>query len=218
MRRTLITLALALTGLAAQAADIKLSGNIVEQNRPVTDFQSIRSEGLWSLDVQVGPAPSVKIKTDANLMPLIETSVNKNELLIHFKDSNHISFGSKPTLRIEVTVPKLAAYTHEGAGKTVFHDLVGEKFSINYEGAGVLTATGKVDSVSLQANGAGVIDLKGLKAKQAAVNLEGIGAVNVYASESLAVQVDGLGSLTYYGNPAKISKNVSGIGSVSAGD
>jgi hypothetical protein len=44
-----------------------------------------------------------------------------------------------------------------------------------------------------------------------------VGSVALYASESLNADVGGIGSLTYYGNPKRVSKSVSGIGSVQAG-
>ncbi|MDN3578472.1 head GIN domain-containing protein [Chitinimonas viridis] len=216
MPAALIALALITPVLAEE---VRGSGRVVEQQRPVTDFQSIRSDGVWILDVKVGPAPSVKVKADDNLQPLIETVVQNKQLHIRFKDGKqtvHLKDDSK--LRIEVTVPKLTAYSHEGAGKTIFHDINSEQFSLEYEGAGLVTATGRVGKLSVQASGAGALDLDALKARDVSVSLEGVGAISVYASESLTAAVDGIGSLTYYGKPAKVSKTVSGIGSVSAGN
>ncbi|GLR12352.1 hypothetical protein GCM10007907_11420 [Chitinimonas prasina] len=216
MPAALIALALITPVLAEE---VRGSGRVVEQQRPVTDFQSIRSDGVWILDVKVGPAPSVKVKADDNLQPLIETVVQNKQLHIRFKGGKqtvHLKDDSK--LRIEVTVPKLTAYSHEGAGKTIFHDINSEQFSLEYEGAGLVTATGRVSKLSVQAAGAGALDLDALKARDVSVSLEGVGAISVYASESLTAAVDGIGSLTYYGKPTKVSKTVSGIGSVSAGD
>ncbi len=48
--------------------------------------------------------------------------------------------------------------------------------------------------------------------------LEGVGSTSVRASETLNATVNGIGSLTYYGRPARVNKTVGGIGSVSAGD
>ena len=38
----------------------------------------------------------------------------------------------------------------------------------------------------------------------------------VQASEKLTANVEGMGNLTYYGNPRIVNKSVSGIGSVTA--
>lgn len=217
--RSIIAIFAAVLAASSFAASIKGNGKLLEQTRPVADFQTIRSEGAWSLDVQVGPAPSVKVIADENLLPLIETAVQNRELNIRFKDGEHsIKLNRNSSLRIEVTVPKLTSYQHEGAGKSVFRGLSGERFAINYEGAGLITASGKVDTLSVQASGAGSLDLDELKARNATISLEGVGSIRVYASESLTAAVDGIGSLTYYGKPAKVSKAVSGIGSVQAGD
>ncbi|WP_269531640.1 head GIN domain-containing protein [Chitinimonas sp. BJYL2] len=218
MRSILIASLMLGATVCTQAETVKGNGKVKEEVREVADFQSIRSEGAWSLDVRVGPAPSIRIKADDNLLPLIQTVVEKNELTIRLKEDVGVRLRDGSSLRIEVTVPKLSAYTHEGAGKTAFHDLHGEGFALKYEGAGLITATGKVDNVDINAEGAGAIDFDALKARNVTVKLEGIGSVSVYASEALRADVEGIGSLTYYGKPAKVSKSVSGIGTVRAGD
>lgn len=216
--RLLAFVVVAALAAGAVAASIKGSGNVLEQSRPVADFQSIRSEGAWVLDVKVGGAPSLKVRADDNLLPLIETTVNQGELTIRFKDDTPSIGFKRQSPRIEVTVPKLSAYRHEGAGQATFHNLQGERFALSYDGAGLITASGQVDKLSVEASGAGSLDLDRLKAREVTVNLAGVGAVQVYASESLTAAVDGIGSLTYFGKPKRLSKAVSGIGSVRAGD
>ena len=44
----------------------------------------------------------------------------------------------------------------------------------------------------------------------------GTGSAQVFASESLTATVSGIGKLTYGGNPPKVQKNVSGLGSITA--
>jgi hypothetical protein len=63
-----------------------------------------------------------------------------------------------------------------------------------------------------------MVDAKALLAEEVDISLEGIGAAKVYASDKLRAVVQGIGSLNYYGNPRSVKKDVSGIGSVTAGD
>ena len=106
----------------------------------------------------------------------------------------------------------------EGVGPTVINNVTGPRFEVNYEGVGSLIVTGKTQKLKLKVQGVGMVDSKGLIAETADVNLEGVGSVKVYASERLNATVQGIGSLSYYGNPRSISKNVEGIGSMRAGD
>ena len=48
--------------------------------------------------------------------------------------------------------------------------------------------------------------------------LAGVGSAKVRASESLTARVEGIGSLTYYGKPAKVTKSADGIGTVHAAE
>ncbi len=218
MQKSLLFIAATLASLACQAETVKGNGKLAEQNRQLGDFQAIRSEGAWNLDVSIGAAPSIRIKADENLLPIIETLVEANQLVIRFKDRQDVHVKNTNSLKIEVTVPELRAYSHAGVGKTAFHGLKGEKFSVNYMGAGLVSGTGKVDKFDVVAKGTGALDFSALKSREAVVGLSGVGSVSVYASDSLSAKVDGIGSLTYYGNPGKISKTVSGIGVVRSGD
>lgn len=212
---TLIATVLAASSLAG--SDTKTAPR-VEESRALADFSTLRSEGAWVLDVKVGPAPSLKIIGDAERVSRIETRVDKGELLIRYQQGeNGLRMGRKNAVRIEVTVPKLDSYRHEGVGQTVLSGLHGERFSIDFEGAGELIASGTVKQLQVDAEGAGSLELAQLKANDVAIDLEGVGSVALYASESLSADVGGIGSLTYYGNPKRVSKSVSGIGSVQAG-
>nr|MCU0492230.1 DUF2807 domain-containing protein [Chloroflexaceae bacterium] len=53
--------------------------------------------------------------------------------------------------------------------------------------------------------------------QRATVNVKGSGNVYVRAEESLNATVEGLGSITYYGNP-RVTPVVSGAGSIKPGN
>ncbi|MEP6559848.1 MAG: DUF2807 domain-containing protein, partial [Nakamurella sp.] len=52
---------------------------------------------------------------------------------------------------------------------------------------------------------------------QTEVDLNGSGDASVNATDRLSATVSGSGNVTYSGNPAQVSKNVSGSGDVVAG-
>lgn len=187
-----------------------------EQNRSLPAFKTIKSKSAFTLLVEVGKAQSVVIKGDEKFISRVSTEVFGDELVVSLKGSNTINISD--TAQVIITLPELSKLRMEGAGKTSINNVSGPRLDISYEGAGMLTANGKVKSLNLKAQGVGLVDTKNLIAEQADVNLEGVGAVKVYASERLVAKVQGVGSLNYYGNPRSISKSVEGIGSVHAGD
>ena len=187
-----------------------------EQTRDVPMFQSITSQGVFQVTVNVGQKQSLVLSGSDTALARIETKVVDNTLVVSTPERNHISDDDK--VRVSINVEQLKQFQLEGAGKTVLNNLAGERFRINYQGVGSLKANGKVQTLIIRAEGVGSINTRDLDAQHVDVSLEGVGSVQVRATESLRAKVDGIGSLTYYGKPARISKSVDGIGKVSAGD
>lgn len=187
-----------------------------EQTRSLPAFKTIKSKSAFTLVVEVGKTQSVVIKGDEKFISRVSTEVFGDELVVSLKGNNSINISDKA--QVIITLPELSKLKMEGAGKTSINNVNGPRLDLSYEGAGMLTANGKVKTLNLKAQGVGLVDTKNLIAEQVDVNLEGVGAVKVYASERLVAKVQGVGSLNYYGNPRSISKSVEGIGSVHAGD
>ncbi|MDO9191710.1 MAG: DUF2807 domain-containing protein, partial [Undibacterium sp.] len=139
-----------------------------------------------------------------------------DELQVSYRDRNSIKISDNA--QVTVSIPELSKFKMEGAGATTINNVTGQRFEVDYEGVGMLTANGKVQMLKLKVQGVGMVDTKGLIAEVADVSVEGVGSVKVYASDRLKASVQGIGSLNYYGNPRSVSKSVEGIGSVRAGD
>lgn len=186
-----------------------------EQTRSTTPFSSIRTQGALIVEVEVGSAYSIKVKGDDKFLAKVVTDIAGDELLISYKEKDNIRLSDD--LKVIITMPNLNKFKMEGAGMTTISKLSGDRFDLNYEGVGVLKISGKVNSFKLRAHGVGFVDAKDLIAADVDASVEGVGVVNVYASEKLKANVNGMGSLKYYGNPKSISKFADGIGGISAG-
>ena len=120
--------------------------------------------------------------------------------------------------RIVIKVAQLRAFDAEGAGEILLNNVRGERLDVNYRGAGRMEVNGQVKSLKMTAEGVGEVDTKALIANNADIRFQGVGDVKVYAKDRLDANVQGMGSLSYYGKPRTVNKSVQGIGSVSAGD
>jgi hypothetical protein len=187
-----------------------------DQTRDVPVFQSITSQGAFKVTVNVGQKQSVQLSGSDAMLARIETKVVDNTLVLTTADNKKSSTDDK--VHIIINVEQLKQFQLEGAGKTELNNLAGERFRLNYQGVGMLKASGKVQTLIIKAEGVGAINTRELDAQHVDVSLEGVGSVEVRATESLRAKVDGIGSLTYYGKPSRISKSVDGIGRVSAGE
>jgi hypothetical protein len=73
----------------------------------------------------------------------------------------------------------------EGAGETTLRDIAGERFDVQYRGAGSMKIAGTVRQINLQAQGVGEVDARKLIAQDANVTFQGIGSFDLYASGRL---------------------------------
>ncbi len=187
-----------------------------EQNRSVPAFKAINNKGAFNLVIEVGKAQSVLVRGDDKFVSRVVTEVVGDELMVSYRDKNSIKISDNA--QVTVTLPELNKFKMEGAGLTTINNVAGQRFEVDYEGVGKLNVSGKVQMLRLKVQGVGMVDTKALIAEVADVSVEGVGSVTVYASERLKANVQGIGSLNYYGNPRSVSKSVEGIGSVRAGD
>jgi hypothetical protein len=146
----------------------------------------------------------------------VTTEVVGGELRLSFADKNKGNVNIKDGERVVVTMPELSGFRGEGAGLMILNNVRGERFDVNYRGAGSLQMNGKVGQLRLNAEGVGEVDAKDLVAQDADVTFRGIGDISVHAKNKLNASVQGLGNLSYYGNPKSVNKSVSGIGNVTA--
>ena len=186
-----------------------------EQSRTTPAFTAIDLRGPISIEVQAGKAQTISVRGTPKFVGMVVTEVVDGELRVYLRDDVKRMQGDP---RIVVTVPHLRKFSMEGAGETILRNVTGERFDVNYRGAGSMTIAGTVTELNLQAQGVGEVDARRLYAQNADVNFQGIGSVQIYASGRLDAKVQGMGELSYYGHPKTVNKSVSGIGSVKAGD
>src|SRR5450830_37943 len=139
---------------------------------------------------------------------LISSSAFADEQTRHVSAFNSINTQSACKITIEVGKTQSITLNH----------LNTDDFDLSYEGAGSLTANGKVRHLRIRSEGVGSIDMKDVAANDVEVKGEGVGTINVTALDKLNASLQGIGSLTYFGHPKTISKAVQGIGSIKAGD
>jgi hypothetical protein len=187
-----------------------------ESTRALPPFIAVNAKGAFAMTVEAGKTQSVVVRGDDKFIADLKTMVVDNELQITMSDKTYD--GGKGAPRITITVPTLSRVKVEGAGETVINNVNTDRLDIGYLGAGLLTASGKVKYLRLNAKGVGQVDTKALHAERVDVNFEGVGSVSVYASDLLNAVAKGMGSLDYYGKPKTVNKSVSGIGSVNARD
>lgn len=220
---------------AAQAADRVLgSGEPATELRPVGDFDALRTSSIKVL-VRQGTTPSVSVRADRNLLPLLETVVedgaNGKTLKLRWKRGYDIQ--SKVVPEVTVVVVRLQALMVSGSGDIVAERLQQAKLLVRVEGSGDVKldglsadelkveikgsgdaqASGRASRLSVSIAGSGDVQTADLKADDVVVSIAGSGDASVFADKTLAVSIAGSGDVVYSGN-AVVKQSVVGSGSV----
>jgi hypothetical protein len=219
---------------------VKGSGDIVVEERDVSDFEEILVTGAGRFIITQGDSESLTIETDDNLMEYIETDVKGKTLEIGFKDGTVFSSqGGRKALepsdgfifRISVidltniTISGAAKIDVEklktdnlnivlsGAGDINLDDLNAHNLDVLLSGAGDIMVVGAVDTQNVSLNGFGRYQGFDLKSQEAVVTISGAGGAEVWVSDSLEVVISGAGDVKYYGSP-EINPEISGLGRI----
>lgn len=189
------------------------SGTVVTVSRDVPSFTKIDFTGAASVSISVGKKTAVAISGDDNIVPLIHTDVRGGTLVISEKHG----YSTENGLDIRVSTPALDSSILSGAGSVTADGIHAKSFAADVRGAGRLHLAGETKSLDVDVSGVGAVELGSLVARDARVTLSGTGSIRVYATGTLDATVNGVGSITYGGNPAHVHTHVNGLGAITAG-
>ncbi|MBS1660024.1 MAG: DUF2807 domain-containing protein [Bacteroidetes bacterium] len=212
---------------------VRGNGNIVTENRTVSDFKNVEVSGAAKVFVSQGDQPTVKVKGDDNLLQYIEVHQDGDLVIIRERNGYHL----QPTNEIEIYV---SAKVYNRISASGACDILGqmkisnpEDLSMHVSGAGDIKMEVDAPRLAAKVSGSGSIDLKGttkdvdldlsgaghahcyeLLAENTKVDISGAGSAEVFASVKLDANVSGAGSVSYKGNATTVNQHVSGAGSV----
>jgi hypothetical protein len=208
---------------------VKGSGHVVTETRQVAEFDRIHLKGAGKVFLTRGENPSIEIKTDDNILPVIKTEVTDRKLVI-----SHKNYSPRPTtLNYFIAVNDLRGIAVSGSADiTSDSKLVADNFSADISGSGgmhlelevgnldsdisgsgTMRFSGKADSLAASITGAGNIRAFDMQTRNVSLKITGSGNCEVSASETLNVKITGSGDVKYKGSP-QISRKVTGAGKI----
>lgn len=188
----------------------------ISQTRELEKFTKITVLGAAEIDLTAGKSQSVSVETDSDYQDRVETYVKKGTLYIDMRENDRKSkFWQNNDVEIDITVENLDAIEIRGAIEGEFKNIQAESFEITIKGAADMEIEGTCGSLELDVRGAGDVNAKNFECAAVEVDMKGAGSASVYAKDEIDADVKGVGSISIYGKPAKVRKNVSGIGSIS---
>ena len=210
---------------------VRGSGVMKTETRRVSGFTGISMLIPGNVEVIQGTTEGISLEGDDNILPLVETVVERGDLKIRFVEKN-MSISAKALRLIvnaktveglsvagsgELHAAKLQSATLKanvaGSGDVSIATLDADALTVSIAGSGNFTAGGKVKSIETKIAGSGDLKIGKLEGNSVKVSIAGSGDATVWAKESLTVSVAGSGDVKYYGD-AKVSQSVAGSGSV----
>ncbi len=198
------------------------SGEVIEKDVSVSDFDKIDVQGIGSVFVEIGDEETVRIEAQDNLMEYLEVEVRGDTLEIRQRPG----VGLRPTrpLNFYVTAKALDSITLSGSADVEVEDNLESKkdFTLRLSGAGDITlADLEAESISLKLSGTGDVTAKKWDASNTEIVVSGAGSVKVeeIAADTLETKLSGTGNVTVSGGEVeKQIVNISGAGDYRAGD
>lgn len=187
---------------------VKGNGEITTEQRPVTDFSELHSDGSFDIEWRTG-APSLTITTDQNLMKYVQAEVHGDYLRLHLRERVLPTHG----LKVAVSSSQRTGCKLTGASQMLAHDLTGESFAVKTTGAADVKLDGTVNQLLADMTGASELSARKLLTKTAEVSTTGAASADVSVSDALRVTITGAGDVTYHGNPT-VQKRVTGAGDI----
>lgn len=173
---------------------------------PVHPGAQIAMEVPVDLDFVRGDKAEMTVSGPAELVDRLVW--NDGRLSINGEYRGHRS------IKVQITAPEITGLDLDAPGDVTLAGLDQKALRLRSSGAIDLEASGKVERVFVNSEGAGNIDLGKLEGKDATIRLDGVGNVTIAASGTVDVEINGAGNVSLLRKPAVLRSRLSGIGNI----
>lgn len=183
-----------------QGKHVTGSKNYITKKVEVGQFNEIKLSGSTNVTYHQGSQDYIEIYGSDNIIPLLETFVDGDALIIKIKKGVTIWKGK---LEIKVFSPELNKLAINGSGNIYFANGIQTK-----------------ENISLCINGSGDIQGKDFKCRKMAVAINGSGDVKLQQleSEECFASIAGSGNIGLSGKTLKAEYKIAGSGNIGAGN
>lgn len=190
------------------------NGSIQTQERNVSAFTKVATQGSTTIHIVQGADFEVKAKGYANLLPYLKTTVENGILSVRYENTGNVRNDNS---EVFITMPALTGLSSSGSGDM---HVAGEfnnntNFDVHISGSADITVEkGVAENFVLRSSGSGSFDSFGFTSQHADIAISGSGEARITVGQKLKVKINGSGSVYYKGNPATVDNDISGSGKV----
>ncbi len=210
---------------------IKGNRNVISESRNISSkFEKIEIQQGISLYLTQGNTTSLKVEADENIMDLLITEVQNNQLKIYFKKNvykakarnvylttNNISgieASSGSSVKTENTWQSNNLQVHTSSGSSVKININANDVVSASSSGSTLKLYGKTNTFSAKASSGSSIDADELSSINVSAKASSGANIKVDVSGKLTAKASSGGSVVYEGNPKEINKEASSGGNI----
>jgi hypothetical protein len=208
--------AAALAPLAARAAAVRGSGQVVQREIAVAAFEGIELRGDVAIELRQAQPPRVTIEADDNLVGRLHAEVEERTLKLSIDGRieptrwavtvdvwrlEALALGGSARLQARELACKRLVLTQGGSSVVRIEALVVEALTLRGSGSASTTLAGRANELEASLGGSAHADLGGLDTRRVTVGLGGSSMATVAASALLAGSLGGSSRLRYRGDP-----------------
>jgi Putative auto-transporter adhesin, head GIN domain len=193
------------------------------RNFTVTDFDKVKVDGPYAVDVVTGRGPFARIEGGANALDSVTVEVQGRTLVVRF---NRSAWGGYPGAVMgpvvvyagthavsdvivngagSLSIDRVAGLNFSaaamGSASLTIADIAADRVTVSLTGAGTARLAGQTLSLTASARGTSLIDAGALTAKDAVLSLDGPGEIRARVTGTATLSSAGPGRIALSGNP-----------------
>jgi hypothetical protein len=213
---------------------------MASESRDVHSLRRVRMQDFGLLEIAQGDHQSLVVEADLDVLPKVHTHVRGDLLILRLGRDWRERLGlglhtslTRPRILYKLTVTDLHelvvagfarvkvgelrsdhfALQLAGSGQVTLPLLTADCLTVELAGAGRIQIAGQVHEQEVSLSGVGCYEASKLATRRTCIQLRGAGQATVWAHEHLDIDVSGLGSVDYIGNP-KVTRRIHGPGGI----
>lgn len=211
---------------------IKGSRVVVSEDRNISsDFEAIKVQQGINLYLTQGNSTEISVEADDNIIELLMTEVNNNELKIYFEknvykakarnvylttnDISKIRASSGARVKSENTLTANTLDLDASSGSSMKIYVSADDVTSECSSGANIDVFGKAKSFSAKASSGSSIDADELECSTAIAKASSGASIDLNVSKKLTAKASSGGDIDFSGNPQEVNKDTSSGGSVS---
>jgi len=210
------------------------SDTIIEVSRSETaPFSMIETSSIIEVLVTQEANDNIRIEANENIVSFIESTFSDDTLALSLSEDECFT---DIQVKVYVGVDQLSALSASGASSitglnqfasdqlsntvlgasTIDIDVTASQITSSISGASILTLSGTASDHDIVVTGASTVDAFGLVTDNVDVRASGSSTANVFVSNELIADAEGVSAILYQGQPVTVQETVTGLATIAA--